>query len=195
MSNKIDTPPSSSKIPKNIKSIIFSGKKTKWTSIKFDSSFQPQGQNDVVTETPTFKSDMLRHPDFERSMDRFKVHIMIRCGFAEPIDRLGKPIDRTYFNEHLFEDDPRFSDVEITGIIITTKKDLTGFQILGTAFTVDGAAVKLKSPVISTLKKAEGEGYNYPLQTIVDEDLDTVLLEALSFMQYKSANQQLRMAV
>src|ERR1700723_3300889 len=170
MAKTVDAPPSSSRVPKNIKSIMFSGKKVKWTAIKFASSFQPDNQNDVITETPTFKSDMVRHPDFDRAMDRFKVHLMIRCGFAEPLDRLGKPIDRTYFNEHLFEDDPKFSDVEITGIIITTKKDLTGFQILGTAFTVDGQQVKLKSPVISTLKI--DEGYNYPLQSIVDEDLD-----------------------
>lgn len=195
MAKQVDTPPSSSKIPKNIKSIIFSGKKTLWTSIKFASMFQPDNQNDIVTETPTFKSDMSRHGDFDRSMDKFKVHLMVRCGFAEPIDRLGKPIDRTYMNEFLYEDDPRFSDVEITGIIITSKKDLTGFQILGTAYTVDGQQVKLKSPAISTLKKAEGEGYNYPLQTIADEDLDNVLLEALSFMQYKSANNQLKLAV
>ncbi len=190
-----DEVPSSSKIAKNIKSITFSGKKTLWTSIQFASSFQPQGQNDVVDEMPIFKSNMSRHPDFNRAMDRLKVHLMVRCGFAEPVDRLGKPIDRTYFNEHLFEDDPHFSDVEITGLIVTTRKDVTGFQILGTYFTVDGQKVKLKSPPISTLAKAEGEGYNYPLREIFDEDADTIILEAKQYMLYKSANAQLRMAV
>lgn len=185
----------SSKIKKNIKSIMFSGKNGKWTAIKYSSSFQPQGQNDVVAEEPTFKSDMIRHADFERAMERFKVHLIVRCGFAEPVDRLGKIIDKEYFDEFLYEDDPRFSDVTIQGIIITTKKDVTGFQIVGTAHTVDGQIVKLKSPVISTLKKADGEGHNYPLLELADEHLDTLLLEAGEFLRYKSGNAQLRMAV
>lgn len=190
-----DTPPSSSKIPKNIKSIMFSGKKTLWTAIQFASSFQPRDQNEVVDELPTMRSNMQRHPDFNRAMDRLKVHLMVRCGFAEPVDRLGKPIDRTYFQDHLFEDDQRFNDVEITGLIITTKKDMTGFQILGIATTIDGQKVKLKSPPISTLAKAEGEGYNYPLRELFDEDADSCVLEAKEYMAYKSANTQLRMAV
>lgn len=185
----------STKIAKNIKSIMFQGKKTKWTSIQFTQSFQPRKQNEVVDETPTFKSNMQRHPDFNRAMDRFKVHLMVRCGFAEAIDRLGKPLDQNYFAEHLFEDDPRFSDVEITGIIVTTKKDFTGFQILGISTTIDGQQVKLKSPAISTLKKADGEGYNYPILELFDEHIDTLMLETKEFLNYKSSATQMRMAV
>lgn len=184
------------KIPKNVKSILFSGKKTLWTTIKFQSSFQPRDHNEVVEETPTLKSNMSRHSDFNRAMDRLKVHLMIRCGFAEAIDRLGKDlINKEYFDNHIFEDDPRFSDVEVYGLIITTKKDLTGFQILGIATTQDGQQVKLKSPAISTLKKQEGEGYNYPLLELFDEHVDAVILEAKEFMAYKSNNTQLRMAM
>lgn len=185
----------SSKISKNIKSIMFSGKKTKWTSIQFSSSFQPKDQNEVVDETPTFKSNMSRHPDFCRAMDRMKVHLILRYGFAEPVDRLGKPITKEYFDEHLFEDDPRFSDVEVTGLIVTTKKDQTGFQIIGKQLTVDGFLAPLKCSPISTLKKQQGEGYNYPLIELFDEHIDTLILEAKEYMKYKSSNQQLRMAV
>lgn len=187
--------PGSSKIARNIKSIMLTGKKTKWTAIQFASSFQPKDQNEVVDEIPTIRSNMNRHADFDRAMDRFKVHLMVRCGFAEAVDKLNKPIDKAYFDEHLFEDDPRFSDVEITGFIVTTKKDQTGFRILGIATTIDGQKVKLKSPPISTLAKAEGEGYNYPLRELFDEHADTALLEAKEFMNYKSANTQMRMAV
>ena len=194
MATKNDAP-GSSKISKNIKSITFSGKKTLWTNIQFSSSFQPKDQNEIVDEIPTVKSNMSRHPDFNRAMDRFKVHLMIRCGFADPVDRLGKPITKDFFDEHIFEDDKRFGDVEITGLIVTTKKDVTGFQILGLSFTPDGQQVKLKSPAISTLKKGEGEGYNYPLLELFDEHIDTLLLEAREFLNYKSANTQLRMAV
>lgn len=195
MSKTVDTPPGSSKIPKSIKSLTLSGKKTKWTSIQFSSSFQPQGQNDVVEETPTFKSNMSRHADFDRAIDRLKVHLMIRSGFAEPVDKFNKPITKEYFDGHLFEDDPRFSDCEVTGIIVTTKKDLTGFQIIGISTTADDQNVKFKSPPISTLKKSEGEGYNYPLLDLFDEHMDTLLLECKEYMAYKSSNQQLRMAV
>lgn len=186
----------SSKIKKSIVSISFSGKKKRWTSIKFKQSYQPPNSNDIVEETPTFKSNMAIHADLQRAVDRFKVHMIIRCGFAEPVDRLGKLIDREYFNEHLFEADARFMDCEVTGILITTKIDLTGFQIIGTHTTVDGQIVKLKSPVISTLKKAEGEGYNYPLQAEADEDLDSLVLEALELMKGKGAHSsQLSLAV
>lgn len=178
-----------------IKSVIFSGKKTKWTAIQFASSFQPKDQNEVVDEIPTVKSNMERHPDFNRAMDRFKVHLLIRCGFAEPVDRIGKQITKEYFDEHIFEDDPSFADVEVTGVIVTTKKDLTGFQILGISKTTDGQSVKLKSPAISTLKKSEGEGFNYPLIELFDEHMDTLILEAKEFLAYKSANSQLRIAI
>lgn len=184
----------SSKIKKNIKSIIFSGKKTKWTTIKFGQSFQPKGQNDVIDEEPTFKSNMSRHPDFNRAMEIFKPHLLIRCGFAEPVDRLGEPITMEYFTEHIYEDDPRFEGIEITGVIITTKKDQTGFQILGTHTTVDGQVVKLKSPSISTLSKAEGEGYNYPLISYIDEQLDTLLIECQEYMKYKSNSTQMKIS-
>jgi hypothetical protein len=181
----------SSKIRKTISSITFSGK---WTTIKFGQSFQPKDQNEVIQETPTFKSNMSRHPDFERAMDRFKVHLITRSmPFVKPDDKNGKLIDKKYFDEHLFEDDPRFMDVVVTGIIITTKKDMSGFQILGTTSTVDDQIVKLKSPVISLLR-SDG-GYNYPLLMLADEHLETLKLEALEYLNYKSNSQQLKLAV
>ncbi len=194
MPKTADTPPSSSKIPKSIKSIMFTGKKVKWTSIKFGQTFQPRDQNEVVEEQPTFKSNMSRHPDFNRALEVFKPHLLIRCGFADPVDRLEQPITAEWFLEHLYEDDNRFEGVEITGIIFTTKKDQTGFQIVGTHTTVDGQIVKLKSPAISTLKKADGEGYNYPLIAYVDEQIDNLTLEANEYMKYKSNSSQLRIS-
>jgi hypothetical protein len=196
MSNKVETPPSSSKIPKNIKSIIFSGKKTKRTFITVQENYLPNGENEVIEDNPTYRSTRSRHPDFTRAMDRFKVHIMVRAGFAQPFDRFDKKvIDAQYFADHLFESDDRFSNVEITGIIVTTRKETTGFQILGTYFTEDGEMIKLKSPVISTLKKAEGEGYNYALLVLAEEHLDTLMLEAQEYLKGKSANNQLKIAI
>lgn len=184
----------SSKIKKNIKSIMFTGKKTKWTVIKFSQDFQPRDQNEMIQEEPIFKSTMSRHPDFNRAMEIFKPHLLIRCGFAEPVDRLGQPIGADYFLHHEYEDDLRFEGVEITGILVTTKKDKTGFQILGNHTTVDGQIVKLKSPPISTLKKQEGEGFNYPLIHYIDEQLDTLMLEAEQYLRYKSNSAQLKIS-
>lgn len=181
----------SSKIKKTIKSITFSGK---WTTIKFGQSFQPRDQNDVVEEQPTFKSNMSRHPDFERAMQRLKVHYMLRLlDFLKPEDGDGKIMDQKYFEEHKYEDDARFENVEITGIIITTKKDMSGFQILGRIETNDGQVSKPKSPVISLLK-TDG-GYNYPLLTLADEHIETLKLEALEYLNYKSNSQQLKMSL
>lgn len=186
-----DNVPGSGKIKKNISAIYFKGKHT---VINFSQSFQPQGQNDVVKEQPSFKSDLERHPDFDRAMQRLKVHLMCRAfPFVKAEDKLGKLIEKVYFDEHLYEDDPRFMDVEVTGLIITTKKDVTGFYVIGKLTTVDEQVVNLKSPVISTIA-VEG-GYNYPLRVLADEHKDTCLLEADEFLKYKSNNPQMRIAI
>lgn len=183
----------SSKIKKNITSITFDGK---YTIIGFGQSFKPQGQNEIINEIVPFKSDMERHADFTRAMDKFKAHLILRSlPFVEFKDSLGKAIDKEWFDKHLYENDPRFMDVEVTSVIITTKKDVTGFQINGYTKTVDDQIVRLKSPVISTIRLAAGEGYNYPLLELADEHLDTVLLEAKEFLNYKSANGQLKLAI
>ncbi|MDB5288571.1 MAG: hypothetical protein JWR05_3520 [Mucilaginibacter sp.] len=181
----------SSKIKKTVKSITFSGK---WTTIKFGQTFQPRDQNDVVDEQPTFKSNMSRHPDFDRAMRRMCVHAICRAiPFAKPEDKVGKLIDRDYFDNHLYEDDPKFMDMEVTGIIVTTKKDLSGFQILGKVESVDGQITKIKSPVISLLK-IDG-AYNYPLLDLAQDHLDAVELEALEFLKYKSNSPQLKLSL
>jgi hypothetical protein len=181
----------SSKIKKSISSITFDGTRT---VITFAQNFTPTGQKEAITETVPFHSDMLRHGDFNRAMENFKAHWVLRSlPFVKFEDRLGKVIDKKYFDDHLYEDDPRFSEVEVKSVIITTKKDVTGFQINASIASVDDEFSKWKCPVISTLK-LDG-GYNYPLLEIAKEHLETLLLEAQEFLNYKSANGQLRMAV
>lgn len=181
----------SSKIKKTVKSITFSGK---WTTIKFGQSFQPRGQNDVVDEQPTFKSNMSRHPDFDKAMQRLKVHLIIRSlPFVKPDDKFNKLIDKAYFDEHLYEDDPKFMDVEVTGIILTTKKDTSGYQILGKVEGVDGSITKLKSPPISLIK-IDG-GYNYPLMDLAEEHFGALEIEAKEYLNYKSNSPQLKLGL
>lgn len=175
----------SSKIKKDIRSIIFVSKTL--TIITFKSNFTPDKHNQAVKEEIPLKSNMVRHDDFNRAMEKMKVHLMVRSQFAEPIDRLNLPIEQAYFTEHIYEDDERFKGIDVKGVIFTTTEDTTSFQIIGSKTTTDGQIIQLKSPVISTIKLPEGEGvYNYPLNVLADEHKETLILEAKEFLNYKS---------
>ena len=175
----------SSKIKKDIRSIIFASEKK--TIITYKSNFTPNQHNQAVSEIKTHKSDMARHDHFNEAMKVFAVHLMIRSQFMEHIDRLGMSIEAPYFTDHIYLDDPRLEGIKVKGIIFTTKDDTTSFQIVGYKITKDGEIIQLKSPVISTIKLQEGENvYNYPLITFADEHKETLLLEAAEFLNYKS---------
>lgn len=175
----------SSKIKKEIRSIIFVSENK--TIITFKTNFTPASHNQAVKEEIPLKTNMVRHDDFTRAMDKFKVHLMVRSQFMEPVDRLGMQIEQAYFNDHIFEDDDRLKGIKVTGVIFTTKEDTTSFQIIGQKLTTDGQVIQLKSPVISTLSLPEGENvYNYPLRVFADEHKETLLLEAREFLLYKS---------
>lgn len=173
------------KIKKDIRSIIFVSEKM--TIITYKANFTPESHNQAVKEEYPLKSNMARHDDFNNAMDKFKVHLMIRSQFMDPLDRLGMSIQAPYFTDHIFEDDDRLKGISVKGIIFTTKEDTTSFQIIGQKITTDGEIIPLKSPVISTIKLPEGENvYNYPLITLADEHKETLLLEAREFLNYKS---------
>lgn len=175
----------SSKIKKDIRSIIFVSESR--TIITHKSNFTPANHNQAVKEEIPLKSNMTRHDDFNRAMDKFKVHLMVRSQFMEPLDRLGMSIESAYFTDHIFEDDERLKGIKVKAIIFTTKEDTTSFQIIGSKMTTDGELIPLKSPVISTIKLPEGENvYNYPLIVLADEHKETLLLEAQEFLRYKS---------
>lgn len=175
----------SPKSEKDIRSIIFASE-TK-TVITYKTNFTPQNHNTAVKEVKTLKSNMARHDDFKNSMSPFKVHLMIRSQFAEPLDRMGCSIEAPFFTDHIFEDDDRFKGITVKGIIFTTKDDTTSFQIVGQKLTSDGQIIQLKSPVISTIKLAEGENvYNYPLLGFAKDHIDNLLLETIGFTQFKS---------
>lgn len=181
----------SSKIKKTISAIYFKGERT---IIHFSQTFQPAGQNEVVKEQPIFKSDLGRHADFERARDKFKTHFILNSfPFVKPDDITGKLINKEWFDAHLYETHPAFMDVNVIGVIITTKDDQTGFQIIGELTNADDKISRWKCPVINLLEL--NEGFNYPLITLADEHLDTILLEAEEWLKYKSSNPQLRLAM
>lgn len=181
----------SSKIPLLISQINFDGK---YTSIKYYQNYTPSGQQEAVTEEYEFTSDNQRHNDFTRAMERLMPHMLLRTlAFIEFKDRLGKDIDKVWFDEFLFADDPRFQDTVLNNVVITTKKDITGFKLSGTINTIDDQILPFKGAVISTLKMTEG--YNYPLMEIFKSQVETLIEEAKEFMKGKNGNPQLKLAV
>jgi hypothetical protein len=186
-----NTAPSSTAIPKWIKSVHFlDKKKSKKTKIGYNERYKPTNSEDIITSELQGTSDQIRHPAFDRAMEVFAVHAVIRTGFEEPKDRHGKAIDEDWFKEHLYEDDERFNTVKVTGIIITSKSGADKFQILYEKEAEDGAISKIKSPSISLIKV---DGWNYSLQAFAQKHLETLLIEAAEFHKGKSANGQLTM--
>lgn len=171
------------------------GKKKSFTTIHVSAKYTPEKENDIATISFPLKNTMARKGSFDRAMDKMKVHLLVRLGFAEPVDRLGKPIEAEYFNEHIFEDDPRFEGIDITGIVITTKNDSTGFKIMGTQTTEDGAIAKLTSPVISTI--IGSEGWNYPLAKFAVTHLSDAIEEAKDYIEKSQvmSRAQLKIAI
>lgn len=183
--------PGSSKQKKSISAIYFKGNRT---IVHFSQTFQPQGQNDVVKEQPIFKSDLGRHADFERARDKFKTHfILSSLPFVKPDDVTGKLIDKDWFDNHLYETHPAFMDVEVLGVVITTKLDQTSFYVIGEVTNQFEQKSKWKGNVIN-IKSSEGVN-EYALRILADVHLDTLLLEAQEWLNYKSDNPQLRIAV
>ena len=126
----------SSKIKKDIRSIIFVSEKK--TVITFRENFTPDKHNQAVKENKVHTSDMARHDDFNDAMKKFAVHLMIRSQFMEPPDRMGMYIQAPYFTDHIYLDDERLKGIHVKGIIFTTKDDTTSFQIVGHKLTTDG---------------------------------------------------------
>lgn len=185
----VNEPPSSSKIPKHIRKVIFG---RKLTTIQYDERFKPAGMEDVITEYPSIPSDQSRHASFDRAMERIAVHGVLRSENAEAIDKFGKPIDSAWFADHLYEDDFHFNTTKATGIEIVSKKTCDMFRISLEKTCEDGSVYKWKSPKISLLKI---EGWNYPFQDQAKTDLETLLIEADEFRKGKSSLGQLKMAL
>ena len=180
----------SSKIPRQIKAVIFKGEKH--TIVNYKERYKPAGTEEIINEEFPKKSDQPRHGDLNRAMERMKVHLILRCEFAKPLDKFEKALTPEWWKDHLYEDDPRFSNVKITGVIVTSKETIDTFQILGEVETLDKQIVKIKSPSISTIK---GEGNIYPLVDEAKLHLETLLLEADEYRKGKSSLGQLKMAL
>jgi hypothetical protein len=166
-----------------IKHIVF---KKDETFIGFDESQQPRDSNEPINDKNIKRSDLPRHSDFERAMDKLKPHLLIACELQTPTDCNGNFLQSVHFNDFIADSDEekeRFGGLDVTAILIQGKHASDGVQIFGTKTTSWGEVVKIKTPSIPL--KREPEGYNYPLVDILDAQIDKLLSEADLYNQRK----------
>lgn len=162
-----------------IKQITFT--KTE-TFIGFVSSDQPRDVNTIVNEKDMKRSDLPRHADFQRAMDKLKPHLLIACGFQTAKDCNGNYLQSIHFNDFFSDTDEeaeRFGGLEMTAILIQGKHAADGVQLFGTKLAPSGDVIKFKTPSIP-LKRVQ-EGWNYELVEILDTQIDKLLFEAEQF--------------
>lgn len=158
-----------------IKHIVF---KKDETFIGFVESMQPRDSNDPINDKNMKRSDLPRHADFERAMDKLKPHLLIACELQKPVDHNGNYLQPSHFNDYLADDDnekDRFGGLTVTAILIQGKHAVDGVQIFGTKTTSWGAVINLKTPSIPL--KRQPDGWNYELVDILDDQIDTLLTE------------------
>lgn len=166
-----------------IKQINFKGEET---YIGFVTSDQPRDCNVVINDKDLKRSDLPRHADFVRAMDRLKPHLLIACGFQEPQDCNGNFLTSTHFNDFFSDSDEekdRFGGLTITGILIQGKHAVDGVQLFGTKESPFGIPVPIKTPPIPLTRQPEG--YNYPLTEIFSVQVEKVLFEAEQYQLRK----------
>lgn len=158
-----------------IKSISF---KEKETFIGFVESMQPRDSNDPINDKNKKRSDLPRHADFERAMDKLKPHLLIACEFQQPKDYNGNYLQAVHFNDYFADSDEekeRFAGLTVTGILIQGKHACDGVKIFGTKTTSWGAVVAIKTPSIPL--KRDPDGWNYSMLDILDAQIDKLLSE------------------
>lgn len=150
--------------------------------IELNRSAASRNSEGVVNKNEKVLSDLQPHGDLLRAAEKMMPHILIAMEFAKPTyDVINKdfPIDKKWFDNFDFADDPRFEGITLTGVIVVGKEAADGIYLLGTKETANGGISKLKTPLISLLKDADG--YNYPLQNILDAQFETFVTEVLEY--------------
>ncbi|HEY4323608.1 MAG TPA: hypothetical protein VGN20_06470 [Mucilaginibacter sp.] len=156
------------------------------TFIGFVVSEQPRDANSIVNEKNLKRSDLPRHADFERAMDKMKPHLLIACGFQLPKDYNGNFLQQLHFDDFFSdteEEAERFGGLELTSVIVHGKHAADGIQLFGTKIAPNGDSVPVKTPVIA-LKRVT-DGYNYALIEIIDSQFDKLMGEAQLFHDRK----------
>lgn len=165
-----------------IKLIKFTKKET---FIGFETSEQARDVNAITNEKNSKRSDLPRHADFERAMEKLKPHLLIANEFQQGVDHNGNMLQSSHFNDFFADDDEeaeRFGGLEMVAMVIHGKHAADGVQLFGTKTSKLGT-VPVQTPVIA-LKRQQG-GYDYPFIEVLDTQIDRLLLEASLFNDKK----------
>lgn len=160
--------------------------KEKETFIGIVSSEQPRDSNEIVNDKMLKRSDLPRHADFIRAMDKLKPHLLIACGYQTAYDCNGSALMPAHFDAYFADSEEEklsFGELEMTGILIQGKHAEDGVQLFGTKMSPLGILVTIKTPSIP-LVKTEGE-FNYVLSDILGPQVKKVLVEAMLYHERK----------
>jgi len=150
--------------------------------IELNKSNSSKNATGVVNKNSKETSDLMPHGDLLRALEKLTPHLLIAMELADPtytlIDK-DYPMDKKYFDSWEWKEDPRFEGLTVTGILVVGKEAVDGIYLLGTKETSLGGISKLKTPLISLVKEVESE--NYPLQLIIDAQIETLISEALEY--------------
>lgn len=150
--------------------------------IELNKSTASRNEAGVVNKNEKSTSDLQPHGDLVRALEKLTPHLLIAMELADPeytlIDKTF-PLDKKWFDEFHWHEDPRFDGLTLTGVLVVGKEAADGIYLLGTKETSFGGLCKLKTPLISLLKEADG--LNYRLQDIIDAQFETLVTEAIEY--------------
>lgn len=135
------------------------------------------GANGTWTPTWTKESNQFLSADLNNCIERCIPHIMFGGEYiSEEISLDGKLDYAKWFNKHEYQDDERFTGVEVTKIQFIGNEALDSVKIWGhkiTQRTEKPFKTPLETPVLSLMR---GGDHQYPLVTLLDEHMNNLLL-------------------
>jgi hypothetical protein len=148
--------------------------KTRFVELIFDEQEVYDGGKILNTEN---KGKLHKKPaadSFLRAMSKLVPHL----AYSLQLFAI-KSFDQGFFDNYLFDNEPDFTGISVTGIVVL--KDQVGIKILGRKTTDWGAACPLNSHNIYWEPK-EGS-YEYPLIAILEDNWDDIQTELNKYLK------------
>jgi len=156
--------------------------------IKFQQTARTgrQGINEPYSSVSTDNPDLEVHRHLKDALFRLVPHTMFSTGFADHKVAIPTSIDdKKWFDDGHFEDDERFSSIEVTGVEFIGKTAIDGIKIHAVKKNDKEENTKFKTPVIYLDRNVEGA---YPLVAILIAQIETLIFEIDAYMEGKNAN-------
>lgn len=145
-----------------------------------------QGINEPFSSIDTSNPDLEVHRHLKDALFRLIPHTLFSTGFADAKVSIPTAIeDKKWFDDGHFEDDERFSNIEVTGIDFIGKHAIEGVKIHAVKSNGKDEKTKFKTPVIYLDRNVEDA---YQLVVILNAQLETLIFEIEAYMDGKNAN-------